>query len=143
MRSRSLSGTVAALAAAALLVACNGSRNSSQPLVVGAVYPTTGGQGPGGLEEFHGALLAAQVANEHGGVDGRQIQIQAVDAEGADAAPGAVDSLASRGVRFVLGSYGSTISCSSVGPTAIRSSRGSGAAPWRCWGEARFNVGKG
>ena len=116
---RSLSGTVAALAAAALLVACNGSRNSSQPLVVGAVYPTTGGQGPGGLEEFHGALLAAQVANEHGGVDGRQIQIQAVDAEGADAAPGAVDSLASRGVRFVLGSYGSTISA----PAAIEADR--------------------
>ena len=107
---RSMPGLVALLLVASLAASCGGSRGSSAPLVVGAVYPTTGGQGPGGLEEFHGALLAAQVANARGGVDGRPVEIRAVDAESADAAPGAVDSLAAHGARFVLGSYGSTVS---------------------------------
>ena len=116
---RSMPTLLAAAVALTGLVACGGARDASSPLVVGAVYPTSGSQGPGGLEEFHGALLAAQIANERGGVDGRPIRIRAVDAESADAAPGAVDSLAARGVRFVLGSYGSTVSA----PAAIEADR--------------------
>jgi branched-chain amino acid transport system substrate-binding protein len=104
---------------AVLAASCAGAKNAAQPLVVGAVYPTTGGMGPGGLEEYHGALIATQVANEHGGVAGRPIQIRPVDAETADAAPGAIDSLAAHGVRFVLGSYGSTISA----PAAFEADR--------------------
>jgi branched-chain amino acid transport system substrate-binding protein len=48
--------------------------------------------------------------NADGGVNGQPIQVDSIDAEGSDAAPGAVAALASQGVRLVLGSYGSTIS---------------------------------
>jgi branched-chain amino acid transport system substrate-binding protein len=117
---RSMPSLLAAVALlATLATSCGGSANGGQPLVVGAVYPTGGGNGPGGLEEYHGALLAAQIANEHGGVDGRRIEIRAVDAETADAAPGAIGSLAADGARFVLGSYGSTISA----PAAFEADR--------------------
>ena len=110
---------IAAAVLTLLAASCAGTRNGTEPLVVGAIYPTTGGQGPGGLEEYHGAVIAAQIANEHGGLDGRPIQIRPVDAESADAAPGAIDSLAASGARFVLGSYGSTISA----PAAIEADR--------------------
>jgi branched-chain amino acid transport system substrate-binding protein len=110
---------IGAVVLALLAASCVGSRNGTEPLEVGAIYPTTGGQGPGGLEEYHGAVIAAQIANEHGGVDGRPIQIRAVDAESADAAPGAIDSLAASDTQFVLGSYGSTISA----PAAIEADR--------------------
>src|SRR5437899_8621423 len=36
------------------------------PIVIGAVYPTGGGQGPGGTEEFRGVDLAAEYANRSG-----------------------------------------------------------------------------
>src|SRR5205085_360542 len=67
-------------------------------------------QGSGGLAEHRGVLLAAQLANERGGIAGRPIEIRSVDAASADAAPAAIASLAAQGVRLVLGSYGSTIS---------------------------------
>ena len=90
--------------------ACSGAHASKDPLVVGAVYPLAGSQGPGGIDEHRGVLLAADLANQDGGVNGQQIEIHSVDAEGSDAAPGAVSALADSGVQIVLGSYGSTIS---------------------------------
>ncbi len=78
--------------------------------MVGAVYPLGGSQGPGGIDEHRGVLLAADLANQDGGVNGASIQVRSIDAEGPDAAPGAVAALAGDGVRLVLGSYGSTIS---------------------------------
>jgi branched-chain amino acid transport system substrate-binding protein len=95
------------LAICALLSACTG---AEEPIRVGAVYPISGTQGPGGLEEFRGVQVAAQLVNEDGGVDGRPIELVPVDTPSADAAPGAVDLLADDGVEVVLGSYGSTIS---------------------------------
>lgn len=79
-------------------------------IYVGAVYPTSGGQGPGGLEEYRGVELAASLANRQGGVHGRQVNIHLQVAESADAAPGAVAALASQGAQFIVGSYGSTLS---------------------------------
>jgi branched-chain amino acid transport system substrate-binding protein len=91
--------------------ACTGSGGGGpKALVIGAVYPLSGSQGPGGIDEHRGVLTAASLVNQDGGVDGRQIQVRSVDAEGSDAAPGAVDALAAGGVKIVLGSYGSTIS---------------------------------
>ena len=80
------------------------------PYVVGAVYPTGGSQGPGGIEEYRGVRLAAEFANAHGGVNGRRIEIRLEKAERREHAPAAVDRLADDGVDVVLGSYGSTIS---------------------------------
>lgn len=79
-------------------------------IAVGAVYPLSGSQGQGGIDEHRGALLAAQLVNEGGGVDGRAIEIVSTDVSAAEAAPGAVEDLHAEGIDIVLGSYGSTIS---------------------------------
>ena len=83
---------------------------AERAFVVGAVYPTGGAQGPGGIEEYRGVQLAAEFANAHGGVNGRRIRIELQRAERRENAPRAVDALADDGVQVVLGSYGSTIS---------------------------------
>jgi len=80
------------------------------PIEIGAVYPTAGAQGAGGLEEFRGLGLAAEYVNGHGGVGGRPVRLRLSDAESWDAAPDAVERLAQSGVTVVVGSYGSTIS---------------------------------
>jgi len=58
---------------------------------VGAVYPLSGSQGPGGIDEHRGIMLAADLANQDGGVDGRRIRLESVDTPGSDAAAAAVD----------------------------------------------------
>jgi branched-chain amino acid transport system substrate-binding protein len=102
---------VAPIIALALLVtACATGSRASGPLVVGAVYPTNGGQGPGGLDEYRGVQLAAEYVNAHGGVDGRQVQVKLQPADSSDQAARAVNAVIDTGVPVVLGSYGSTIS---------------------------------
>ena len=88
---------------------CTGDR-SPNPITIGAVYPLSGSQGPGGIDEHRGVLLAADLANQDGGVAGRPIDIRSVDTPGSDAAAAAVDELRAAGIDLVLGSYGSTIS---------------------------------
>ena len=81
-----------ALATALVASACSLTHSSKAPLVVGAVYPLAGSQGPGGIDEHRGVLLAADLVNQDGGVNGQPIQVRSVDAEGSDAAPGAVST---------------------------------------------------
>jgi branched-chain amino acid transport system substrate-binding protein len=106
---RAIAALLAAVAGAAVIssVACT---SAPDPIRVGAVYPLSGSQGPGGRDEYRGVRLAVDLTNADGGVGGRPIQLDALDVAGADAAPGAVDALADRGVAILLGSYGSTIS---------------------------------
>jgi Periplasmic binding protein len=80
-------------------------------ILIGAVYPTGGPQGVSGagIDEFHGLLLAAAYANDHGGVRGLPIRIQLSAANSPDAAPGAVEQLADSGATAIVGTYGSTI----------------------------------
>jgi branched-chain amino acid transport system substrate-binding protein len=99
-----------ALVAFAMLAGASCSSSSPEPIRVGAVYPLSGGQGPGGVDEFDGARLAVQLVNADGGVNGRPVELVPIDTPGADAAPGAIAQLHAEGVRLVLGSYGSTIS---------------------------------
>jgi branched-chain amino acid transport system substrate-binding protein len=98
---------LAVAVAAALLAGCS---RTAEPIRVGAVYPLSGAQGPGGLEEFHGVQLAADLVDAGGGVDGRQIEMVPIDAAGSDGAAAAVQDLHARGIGLVTGSYGSTIS---------------------------------
>ena len=77
---------------------------------MGAVYPLEGSQGPGGVDEYRGVRLAAEFANDDGGVDGRPIELRPVEVASADAAAPAIAMLHADGYRFVVGSYGSTIS---------------------------------
>lgn len=108
MRSRYL----AAVAALALSAGCGGATATRHAgaLVVGAVYPTGGAQGEGGIEEWHGARLAADLVNARGGVGGREVEVRLVDVERGEDAPAAMRSLQREGVDLVIGSYGSTIS---------------------------------
>jgi branched-chain amino acid transport system substrate-binding protein len=94
-----------------LTASCGGSAgDSSEPVRVGAIYPLSGTQGMGGIDEYHGVRVAAELVNADGGVNGRPVVVDQVDVPEADAAPGAIKALADRGVNLVLGSYGSTIS---------------------------------
>jgi branched-chain amino acid transport system substrate-binding protein len=91
-----------------LVAACTG--DPPEPVRVGAIYPLSGTQGMGGIDEYHGVRVAAELVNADGGIDGRPIVLDQVDGPEAAAAPGAVKALADRGVDLVVGSYGSTIS---------------------------------
>lgn len=93
-----------------LLAAACAPASGSDPLVVGAVYPTAGSQGIGGIEEFRGVRLAAERVNAEGGVEGRPIRLSLHPAESSYAAPPAVRAAAAEGAEVILGSYGSTIS---------------------------------
>jgi branched-chain amino acid transport system substrate-binding protein len=99
------------LLALLLTASCGGpAGDPPEPVRVGAIYPLSGTQGMGGVDEYHGVQVAAELANADGGIDGRPIALDQVDVPEADAAPAAIKALAGRGVRLVLGSYGSTIS---------------------------------
>ncbi|HVE92793.1 MAG TPA: ABC transporter substrate-binding protein [Actinomycetota bacterium] len=93
-----------------LIAAACAPATESEPIVIGAVYPTGGGQGPGGIEEYQGLRVAADLVNRAGGVRGRDVRLRLEQADSSDQAPGAVDRLAARGIEIVAGSYGSTIS---------------------------------
>ena len=82
----------------------------SGALVLGAVYPLSGPQGPGGREELAGVQAALQLA-ESSGVIHRQVELKVVDAVTPDAASAAVDRLVFQDhVPAILGTYGSTLS---------------------------------
>ncbi len=109
------------LALVVALVAVGASCGPAQPaIVVGAVYPTGGHQGPGGIEEYRGVELAAEYVNRSGGVGGRRVRLELRPAERREQAPYAVDALADDGVKVVLGSYGSTISAPAANAAARR-----------------------
>ena len=92
---------------AELLASCTA--DPPEPVRVGALYPLSGTQGMGGIDEYHGVRVAAELVNADGGVGGRPVVLDQVDVPEADAAPGAIKALADRGIDLVLGSYGSTI----------------------------------
>jgi branched-chain amino acid transport system substrate-binding protein len=109
-----------AVVIAVVVVASACGQGREPAIVVGAVYPLSGSQGPGGVDEHRGVLLAAELANHDGGIAGRPVEIRSVDVPGSDAVPAAIRSLDDRGVRFVLGSYGSTLSRPAADESARR-----------------------
>ena len=84
--------------------------DDSDALTLGAIYPISGLQGPGGAEEANGVKLALELANDRGGVRGRPIRLELLDVDRGEAAPRALGELQRKGVDIVLGTYGSTIS---------------------------------
>jgi len=118
-RFRSLACLLVLLLAAG---GCAGADDPPEPVRVGAVYPLSGSQGMGGVDEYRGVVVAAELVNHDGGVAGRRIAVERVDVPEADAAPGAVEALAGRGIDLVLGSYGSTISSPAAAAAAGRGS---------------------
>ena len=117
---------LALLLAVPLLGSCTGTGTGTgdppEPVRVGAIYPLSGTQGMGGIDEYHGVRVAAELVNADGGIGGRPVVLDQVDVPEADAAPGAIKALADRGVDLVLGSYGSTISSPAAAAAAGRGS---------------------
>jgi branched-chain amino acid transport system substrate-binding protein len=111
---------LALLLVLSLAAACTA--DPPEPVRVGAIYPLSGTQGMGGIDEYHGVQVAADLVNREGGVGGRPLAVDQVDVPEADAAPGAIKALADRGVDLVLGSYGSTISSPAASAAAGRGS---------------------
>lgn len=95
------------LPAVALVVVASGCVTGAPSLEIGAVYPTGGSQGPGGVHELRGVELAASMAR---GLGGTAVRVRVERADSADAAPQAVRRLHAAGVPIVVGSYGSTVS---------------------------------
>ena len=54
-----------------------------------AIYPLSGSQAPGGMDEYRGVRLAIDMVNASGGVLGHRIDLRTVDTPDADAAPAA------------------------------------------------------
>ncbi|MGH2758633.1 MAG: ABC transporter substrate-binding protein [Actinomycetota bacterium] len=94
--------------------------SGDRAVVVGAVYPTGGHQGPGGIEEYRGVELAAEYVNRDAGTGGRAVELRLRPAGHREEAPAAIDRLADDGVQVVLGSYGSTISLPAARAAARR-----------------------
>jgi len=81
----------------------NSSNASNAPLVLGAIYPLTGPQAPGGKEELAGVQAALRLS-------GANVRLQVVDATTPAAAAAAVDTLVKRyHVPSIVGTYGSTL----------------------------------
>ncbi len=109
------------LAALAIVAAASCTHEAAPSTIrVGAVYPLSGAQGPGGRDEFRGVQLAVDLVNAQGGVDGRQVELQPMDVANGDQAPDAIDQLADAGIDVVLGSYGTTISEPAANEAASR-----------------------
>ena len=115
-----------ALAAIALLLgACTlfPPGEGRDPNLVGAVYPLSGPQAPGGREELDGVRLALRMAHASG-APGYRLQVE--DARTPEGARSAVDRLIDRHhVRVIVGSYGSAVSEAAAGRAQER-----GAVYW-------------
>ena len=96
----------------AVLLFASGCTTTAEPdaFTLGAIYPISGLQGPGGAEEANGVKLAVELANERGGIQGRPVRLELLDVDRGDAAPRALGQLQRKGVDVVIGTYGSTIS---------------------------------
>ncbi|MFI5281728.1 MAG: ABC transporter substrate-binding protein [Candidatus Dormibacterales bacterium] len=92
-----------------ITAACGQSAPAQQPdILLGAIYPLSGPQAPGGKEELAGVEAALQIAEERGAP---RIRLQVVDATTPAAAAAAVDALVrDYHVPAILGTYGSTLS---------------------------------
>jgi len=86
-------------------IACGQTQGAqSHQLVLGAIYPLSGPQAPGGKEELAGVEAALRVSHA-------DVRLQVIDATTPQAASAAVDTLVrDYHVPAILGTYGSTLS---------------------------------
>ena len=101
----------AVLGVALVAAACGSSTVApSNAITIGAIYPLSGPQAPGGRDELGGVQAALQVAESSGALK-RQVQLRIVDAITPEAASAAVDRLVKQDhVAAIVGTYGSTLS---------------------------------
>ncbi len=78
--------------------------SAEHQIVLGAIYPLTGPQAPGGRSELAGVQAALRLS-------GAEVRLEVIDATTPQAAAAAVDTLVARyHVPAILGTYGSTLS---------------------------------
>ncbi len=118
MAASGVARVATALALALVASACGVVGGGGDTVTIGAIYPISGRQGPGGVDEERGARLAVELANRDGGLDGRRIKLRLIDVDAGSAAPAAMRRLEADGVRIVLGTYGSTISAPAAATAA-------------------------
>lgn len=82
MGRRHGAGTLSVLGMATLLALAAARADSAEPIVLGTVFDTSGGQAILDLPSSHGAALALRHVNEAGGVLGRPLAAAAVDGDG-------------------------------------------------------------
>jgi len=98
-----------ALCLVAAATAFDGGGPLRRPLVIGAVYPLSGPQAPGGREELAGVRTALALAG--GDLSPRRVELRVVDAGTPAQARAAIDRLVEVDhVPIVIGTYGSTLS---------------------------------
>jgi branched-chain amino acid transport system substrate-binding protein len=103
---------VAVVALVLCVAACSlpSGTGQSQDLVLGAIYPLSGPQAPGGKAELAGVRAALDVAESSGALK-THVRLQVIDAITPQEASAAVDSLVREyQVPAILGTYGSTLS---------------------------------
>ena len=115
---RRVGGAVLVLALALVGSACGVVGDGRDTVTIGALYPISGRQGPGGVDESRGARLAVELANQDQTLPGRRIKLDLVDVDTGSAAPAAMRRLKDHGVDIVLGTYGSTISAPAAASAA-------------------------
>src|SRR5438128_11853995 len=82
--------------------------SSSHQVVLGAIYPLSGPQAPGGKSELAGVQAALRLSRA-------DVRLQVIDAITPQAAAAAVDTLVKRyHVPAILGTYGSTLSAAAA-----------------------------
>jgi branched-chain amino acid transport system substrate-binding protein len=81
---------------------------SSEPIVLGALFPFTGNFAALGNDSFDGVEIARQIINENGGINGRMVEWVKSDAPDATAAASEAERLITQeGVDIIVGSYSS------------------------------------
>lgn len=111
---RVLKMVAAASAVAVLATGCSSDggndADSDEPLIVGNLMPLTGALAALGTEMQEGTEIARQMINDDGGINGRQIEWQQIDAADPDAARQGAERLANNDVDINIGTYGSALS---------------------------------
>jgi branched-chain amino acid transport system substrate-binding protein len=83
----------------------------AEDIVIGAVYPFTGNLAIQGNAAFNGADIAREMVNENGGVLGKKVVFEKVDAPNPAAATSETQRLITqKNVKLIIGSYSSSIS---------------------------------
>ena len=102
---------LAATAASLVAGGCGGSAGAASPVLrIGAIFPLSGNAEEPATDEYAGAQIAVDLANNAGGAQGRQIRLDLRDVESAGAVQAAADSLHGDGVAAVIGAYSSQLS---------------------------------
>jgi branched-chain amino acid transport system substrate-binding protein len=99
-----LAVAIALLGVVGAAACAEGQPTQDNSIVLGAIYPLSGPQAPGGKAELAGVQAALRVARGN-------VRLQVIDATTPEAASAAVDTLVDRyHVPAIVGTYGSTLS---------------------------------